>query len=247
MSDHKKVVSQLLEEDYRYAAVLHQFGIDFFDYLNHTLAEACRISKVEPVRIQDQLEENSLWAAELSKDYRYYAPGRLVTHLQKSHHNYAQVMLPIIQHHIERSAQQLGKEYPHLHLLNNIFDSFRKDFLAHIHYENTVVFPYIKKLERNSMSFSNNFLLEVKSFSLDHFIMKHAHDDDDMLVLRKLTHNFKSDSGDHIAYRILMRELHDFEQDLQVHSLVEEQVLLPKVQKLEKALMNKVKELLKSN
>lgn len=247
MSTNQKVVSQLLEEDYRYAAVLHQLGIDFFDYLHHTLADVCRITRIEPVRIYDQLAISSYGETELNRDFTYYSPGRLVNHLQKSHHNYAQVMLPIIQHHIERCAEQLGKEYPHLLLLGNIFDSFRKDFLSHIHYENTVVFPYVKKLERNSIQFSNEFLLQIKNFSLDHFIMKHAHDDDDMLVLRKLTHNFKSDHTDHIAYRILMHELKDFEQDLQVHSLLEEQVLMPKVQKLEKALMERVKQLVKSN
>ena len=247
MSNRKKYVSELLQENHRYAAVMFQYGIDFFDHLDQTLDEACKIKQVSIDKIYDQLARTEVLFRHIEADFKYHSPGRLCTYLQKSHHNYSQVMLPIIQHHIERIAKQYGKEYPHLHLLRNIFDTFRRDFLVHIRYENTVVFPYIKKLEQHSMLFKHNFLLQVKEFSLDMFILKHAHDDDDMLMIRNLTNQFKAEADDHIAYRILMKELEDFEQDLKLHSLIEEKILIPKAQKFEQALKKKVQEMVRMN
>ena len=247
MANLYKNVGELLEENHRYAAVLHQHGIDFFDHLDQTLAEACRSNQVSLQKVHDHLTRVDLQVESLEKDFRHYSPGRLATHLQKSHHNYAQVMLPIIQHHIERTAAKHNREYPHLHLINNVFEAFCRDFLEHIHYENRVVFPYIKKLERHAVFFRHTFLLDVKDFSLDQFILKHAHDDDDMLLLRKLTHQYRTDADDHIAYKILMRELRDFEADLHQHSLIEEKILIPKVQVLEKNLHRRLGEAVKAN
>ena len=247
MSHRKKYVSELLQEDHRYAAVMYQYGIDFFDHLDQTLDEACRLKKVSVEKIYDQLARIGVLFERVEEDFKNYSPGRLCHYLQQSHHNYSQVMLPIIQHHIERIASQYGKDYPHLHLLNNIFDTFRKDFLVHIKYENEVVFPYIKKLERHTMHFTHEFLMQIKEFSLEMFILKHAHDDDDMLMIRSLTGQFKTDADDHIAYRILMKELEEFEQDLKLHSLIEEKILIPKALKFEQALGKKVQELIRLN
>ncbi|MCC6684565.1 MAG: hemerythrin domain-containing protein [Bacteroidia bacterium] len=247
MSNRKKYVSELLMENHRYAAVMFQHGIDFFDHLDQTLDEVCRTKQVSVDKIYDQLARTEVLFRHMEEDFRHHSPRRLCSYLQRSHHNYSQVMLPIIQHHIERTARHYGKEYPHLHLLSNIFDTFRRDFLVHIGYENKVVFPYIKKLEHHTMQFAHNFLLQVKEFTLDTFILRHAHDDDDMLLIRSLTNQFKTDSNDHIAYRILIKELEDFEQDLKLHSLIEEKILIPKAQKLEQLLKKKVQEMVRMN
>lgn len=239
-------LSDLIEQNYTFAAILHQFGIDFLDHLNKTLSEACKIEQVNIDKISYHIQLKSSETGH-ARDYSRMSLGGLTAYLKNTHHLYAQVMLPIIQHHIDRMACNCHRDYPQLLLLNNIFGIFKKDFLRHITYENNVVFPYINKLEVYTMNFHNNILLDLKENSIENFIMKHTHDDDEMLTIRKLTHNYKVEPEDTLPYKVLMAELRDFEADLKQHSRIEENVLLPKAEKVEKVIFNKIQDLIKTN
>lgn len=237
-----KNIQQLIEENHEYASILHWCGIDAFDYLDATLEEVCRIKNLDSKSVKEQL---SLGFKQRS--INNFSPASLCNHLQHTHHHYAQKMLPVIEHHIKSTAISSNEQYPQLLLLANIFDTFKKDFLTHIEYENNKVFPYIKKLEKYTVSFNNNVLLDLKDFSIDMFILKHHHDDDEMYNIRKLLKNYIYSENDALAYKVLMTELKSFENDLKEHSHIEEEILVPAARKLEEALNRKVVMLINLN
>jgi regulator of cell morphogenesis and NO signaling len=175
------------------------------------------------------------------------SPAEMCNHLQHTHHHYSQRMLPVIEHHIQQTALQYHKYYPQLLLLDKIFATFKQEFLQHIRYENEVFFPFIKKLERFTISFHNVMWVELKAFSMGDFIMKHHHDDDDMHNIRKLLNNYEVTQDDQLAYKVLMHELKSFESDLKAHSLIEEDMLIPRAIKMEEKLTIKANELKRLN
>jgi regulator of cell morphogenesis and NO signaling len=235
-----KSLHELLEENYSYASVLHWCGIDAFDYLGETLGDVCKIKNVNTRNVEDALQnlnqKNEYTYARLQK----MSPSEMCNHLKHTHHHYSQRMLPVIEHHIQQTAIQHHKQYPQLLLLDKIFTTFKEDFLKHIRYENEVVFVYIKKLEKFTINFTHSILLELKDFSMGDFIMKHHHDDDDMHNIRKLLDNYEVSKDDHLAYKVLMHELKNFESDLKAHSLIEEDMLIPRAIKMEEKLQAKV-------
>lgn len=240
-------IGELLEKNHAYASVMHWHGIDAFSFLNFTLGEICRLKNIdenalrlEMLKREDKQETNHLLL-------RGYSPGRLCNYLISNHHNYAQRLLPVIEHHIQQTQLQLHQAYPQLHLLANIFTTFKEDFLKHIAYENNKVFPYIKKLEDLSIGFNNKFWLVLKDFSMEDFIQKHHHDDDEMHNIRKLLKNYKVDENDSIAYKVLMNELLAFENDLKEHSLIEEEILVPMALRMEQKLFKKANDLVRLN
>jgi regulator of cell morphogenesis and NO signaling len=79
------------------------------------------------------------------------------------------------------------------------------------------------------------------------FIMKHHQDDDDMFTIRKLLNNYEVSKEDHLAYKVLMHELKSFESDLKAHSLIEEDMLIPRAIKLEEKLTQRAHELIRLN
>jgi regulator of cell morphogenesis and NO signaling len=238
-----KNLQALLEENLSYASILHWCGIDAFDYLDATLSEVCRLKNLDANRVIEQLNL-SRESRELNPNL---SPATLCSHLQSTHHHYAQKMLPVIEHHISTTAVSCRHKYPELLLLGNIFAAFKKDFLLHIEYENTRVFPYIRKLEKHTLWFSNNILLDLKDFSIETYILKHHHDDDEMFQIRRLLRNYAHTKDDSLPYRVLMAELKSFENDLKEHSYMEEHVLVPAARKLEAALRKRVQEVCSLN
>lgn len=243
-----KSLYELLEENHSFASVLHWCGIDAFDYLDETLGDVCRIKNISTHNVQDALMKLQEGRSDASfARLQRMSPAEMCNYLQKTHHHYSQRMLPVIEHHIQQTAFQYHRQYPQLLLLENIFFTFKQDFLRHIQYENDVVFGYIKKLEKFTISFNNALWLELKDFSMGDFIMKHHHDDDDMHNIRKLLNNYEVTKDDHLAYKVLMHELKSFESDLKAHSLIEEDMLIPRAIKLEERLTSKATNLIRLN
>ncbi|AMS26883.1 hypothetical protein AEM51_07470 [Bacteroidetes bacterium UKL13-3] len=242
-----KSIYELLEENHSYASVLHWCGIDAFDYLGETLGDVCRIKNLNMNNVKEALlklnDKNDHSFARLQR----MSPAEMCNHLQHTHHHYSQRMLPVIEHHIQQTALQYHKYYPQLLLLDKIFATFKQEFLQHIRYENEVFFPFIKKLERFTISFHNVMWVELKAFSMGDFIMKHHHDDDDMHNIRKLLNNYEVTQDDQLAYKVLMHELKSFESDLKAHSLIEEDMLIPRAIKMEEKLTIKANELKRLN
>jgi regulator of cell morphogenesis and NO signaling len=242
-----KNISELLEQNHQYASVMHWHGIDAFSYLNYTLDEVCKLKNIDTQNIQLELLKVEIPVGVNFDKLKNYAPSSLCHYLLTHHHHYAQRMLPVIEHHIIQTMLKLGDHYPQLHLLSNIFATFKSDFLKHISYENEKVFPYIKKIERYTISFDNSILVSLKGFSMQEFILKHHHDDDEMKSIRILLKNYQYDTRDALAYKVLMDELKAFENDLKEHSRIEEEILVPKALKMEEKLLNKTNSLLKLN
>lgn len=242
-----KNISELLEQNHEYASVMHWHGIDAFSYLHFTLDEVCRLKNIDLRNIQMDLLRQQQPATVHPDKLKHYPPSALCSYLLENHHHYAQRMLPVIEHHINLAQLKLNDQYPQLHLLANIFATFKSDFLKHIQYENERVFPHIRKLERFTIGFHNSMLVEFRSFSMQDFIFRHHHDDDEMRSIRVLLRNYTYEDRDAIAYKVLMNELKAFESDLKEHSRIEEEILIPKAYHLEQNLMKKAEALVKLN
>lgn len=242
-----KNISELLEINHQYASVMHWHGIDAFSYLNFTLDEVCRLKNIDTRNIQVELLKQESAPGVNFERLRHYSPSSLCSYLLNHHHHYAQRMLPVIEHHINQTMLKLSDAYPQLQLLANIFETFKCDFLKHISYENEKVFPYIKKLERFTIDFNNAMWVQLKDFSMQDFILKHHHDDDEMRSIRILLKNYQYEERDALAYKVLMNELKTFETDLKEHSKIEEEILVPNAVRMEQKLMKKAAELIKLN
>jgi regulator of cell morphogenesis and NO signaling len=243
-----KNIGELLEQNYDYASVMHWHGIDAFAYLQFTLDEVCKLKNIDARSIEVEIlnQQQKQFAPSIEK-LKHYAPSSLCAYLKDNHHHYAQRMLPVIEYHIQQVQLQLSQSYPQLHLLANIFATFKTDFLKHIAYENNKVFPYIKKLENFTISFSNAMLVQVKDFSIKDFILKHHHDDDEMRNIRLLLKNYSTDTRDALAYKVLLNELQSFENDLRQHSQIEEEILVPMALRMEQKLYARLANLVKLN
>src|SRR5690606_2530632 len=141
----KSSIGDLVEQNYVFAAVLHFFGISFFQYEEKSLDEVCKKFKVNPLQIMAELEN---WAIrkEPSREELFFHPIEvLVGYLKKKHHYFLRHELPFLSNMISGILPK--KQYESLLSdMRLMFPLFVDDFIHHIHEEENTLFRRISLL-----------------------------------------------------------------------------------------------------
>lgn len=146
---------------------------------------------------------------------------------------------------MELTALNVFREYndthPLLSYLCIFFNSYKKQLVDHINFEERKLFPYISNLiaaDFNEAK-SNEILTLMDTFSAKEFIKYHSNIEEELQEVRKAILMY-SDSGESpLPFKIFLNQLHYFETDLSRHAIIEDEVLIPKVIELEAHLLKK--------
>lgn len=120
-------------------------------------------------------------------------------------------------------------------LLNNFFSEFKIDLWEHIELEENFLFPHIAFLQVAQKGYcSIEAKRKLKNFSVQKFISDHNDDSEKQLTeLLEILDYLYPDTHFLSPVSILKKQLFAFEKDLHIHALVEDEVLMPKVIRLE--------------
>lgn len=245
---NKVLVGDLVSENYVFASVLHYFGISFYQYPTHSLEQVCKKHKVKPEQLISELEA---WAArkEPSTEELYLNPIEvLVAYLKKKHYYFVRQELPFLSNLISGISPE--KEFQGLmNDLRILFPLFVEDFIHHIHEEESRLFKRIELLqdiEDGNFSLHDALIIlqrdPVKSLADEHEIH-----DDEMEGIRNLTSDYALAEDAPLTMRVLYHELQNFEQELIIHSQIEDELLFPKAIELEKEAIRKITNKIKIN
>jgi len=153
-----------------------------------------------------------------------YPIGLLVNYLEQCHRDYTELLIS----NILNSFSQLLKNAPDCRLLQQmgplIIYGFKKDALAHFDYEEWNLFPYARALDKGE---------QLKTYSTEEFEKNHPEHVVDIDRLSKFFELLAPELESHMTYRILMKRLRDLKLEFDVHGLIEDRVLIPKLKSLE--------------
>lgn len=239
----QKTLAQLASENYKFAEILHSFGISFYQNPSDTLYNSCSLRKLNTRRVVRRLLSVSVEATEdLSlKDLEAVSLGNLVSYLKHTHRIFLSHKLPYMAKLI---ADICPKHFDQPEIaadLKIIFPLFLEEFIGHIHEEEDTTFDYILRLiEATDRHISPELYLAAQNFSLQASAEEHAKDDDEMLGIRQLTSNYAVNADTGVYTRVVYSELQSFEEQLRKHSGVENDILFPKALEVEKKLKQKM-------
>ncbi|MDF2156964.1 hemerythrin HHE cation-binding protein [Algoriphagus sp. CAU 1675] len=245
---NKVLVGDIVSENYVFAAVLHYFGISFYQYPTESLEEVCRKHKVNPNQLIAELES---WAdrKEPSAEELYLNPIELlVAYLKKKHYYFVRQELPFLSNLI--SGINPEPEYASLMAdLRIMFPLFVEDFIHHIHEEESRLFKRIELLQDiEEGHFAVHDALKILERDPVH-LLADAHEihDDEMEGIRKLTSNYSLSKEAPLAMKVLYHELQNFEKELITHAQIEDELLFPKAIELEKEALRKIRSKIRIN
>ena len=232
---NEKKISDLIHDDYQYAKVLNSFGIDFYKHYDENLIDLCDskgISSGKVLGYRNSLHESNL----LANEYLKSSPVNLVIEFLKDNHNYfIKNKLPYLQNLIN-NLNENKYETNFSKDLKFIFPIFFEDFVEHIYEEENDFFNYIYELFNASQGRINpsSLLVMMKKYSIKKILDDHINEDSEMAGIRGITRNYSYKNIKDLHLKVIFQELKEFDEELTVHSYIENNILFPKAFELEK-------------
>lgn len=245
--NNRKIID-IVDDNYVHASVLFYFGIEFYDYSQKTLEQACQERGLNVNSVIQKLE-SVYHCEEKNLSLREYPAELIIEYLKHTHYIFIKQKLPYIARLIESFKAGHG-EYSFIEKdLKFVFPLFVEDFIHHIYQEEDTLFSYIialNKFTKSKCNISRVYYL-MEKHSLQRYAVEHSEHDDEMKGIRKITNNYAFDNNTPLHIRIIYEELKDLEKSLITHAKIENDILFPKALMLEKEVKLHFKETIRFN
>ena len=164
----------------------------------------------------------------------------IISYLINTHNYYLDRKIPEINSMIslllKESKEPMQKE---LILIEKFFNEYRDNLTAHIQREETIVYPYILKLEQYNKdmdSISEQEVEELKAYAIERYAVEHDDIQESLYDLKSLIIKYLPPQENNILCYKILGQLGHLEKDINDHSNMENRVLIPRVELLERIL-----------
>ena len=149
----------------------------------------------------------------------------ITIYLQASHKFYRNICFPTLHNHIHSMVKELDDVSRRL--IDKFYDDYDSEVNNHFQYEEEIVFPYIERLLNNGPSADNGYRISL--FGHNHGNVNEKLNDLSNIIIKYLNGNYASQ----LRFEIL-GEIHYISNDLMKHSSIENKLLVPLVEKIER-------------
>ncbi|MBE0666477.1 MAG: hypothetical protein IH593_02275 [Bacteroidales bacterium] len=166
----------------------------------------------------------------LRTKYSFETVQTIIKYLENSHRYYLEEKYPQIRHYIG----EINRINTHTEILmiGTFFDKYFTEVTEHLDYEGHVVFPYVLNL--NNMLAQKSSGNEKSNYSVTEYREHHDDIEEKLADLKNLRIKYMPQNGDQQIRRQLLLCLFELEYDLKIHSMIEESVLIPLVEEMER-------------
>lgn len=219
-------MAEIISADSNILPILERLGIEL-GFGEATVADICRRYELSTglfliiCNIYSFADYNPRVESLSEKDIAH-----IMNYLRVSHKYYKELCFPTIHNSIHRLVEELDDV--NRHLIDKFYDDYDCEVGNHFSFEENLVFPYIDSLI-NAVSTCNSEFSIVK-FEKNHSNIGEKLNDLKNIIIKYLPENCSSK----LRYDIL-RDICSVENDLRKHSLIENKLLVPLVENLEKS------------
>ena len=171
---------------------------------------------------------------DLSKTFKCEDVIAIIQYLKNSHQYYIKEIYPEIINNI-RLMYKLNKN-TEMFMVDKFFKEYKAEVDEHFSYENDIVFPYI--LDLFKMLNSQKPYYKESDFLVAEYKQHHEDIKEKLEDLQKLLIQYLPPKDDRIIRRKILFDLFNLEQDLSIHAKIENEILIPLVEKMEIQLKN---------
>jgi regulator of cell morphogenesis and NO signaling len=167
-----------------------------------------------------------------------------------THNYYITKKLPEMEQSIHLLIKEFGVDCPVLVGIINLYSVYYKKLIAHILIEDEQLLPYISYLQNVIEEGFNYKIFLTKSFNYSIASFASQHNDSSELNLgfiKQIITKHLPNLINSFSVKILLLQLETFMNDLAVHELIEDYILIPKARILERKLEQKISELITFN
>ncbi len=225
----KTKLSDIVMQDKRALVLMPRFGIEL-GLGDKTVNQICDVKKINTdfflLMVNVFLNKNYFPDRQLKS----LDVDMLLRYLENSHTYYLEEKIPYLETLIEEFKQQV--KHPATSQLEKFFRQYILEVKEHLAYEDQTAFPYVAALSRQVKK--NTRETPDIEYHIGVFEERHDNIEEKLSDLKSLLIKYFPPSGDRYIRIRILNELMDFEDDLINHARIEDKVLIPIVEQLEK-------------
>ena len=218
-------MADLVASDISLLSILQRLGIAL-GFGEATVAEVCKLHNISA--------DLFLMICNIYS-FRSYCPQietltdddirNITTYLRASHKFYSTICFPALHNNIHRMVKELDDVSRRL--IDKFFDDYDNEVSNHFQYEEDVVFPYIENLIDNNKAGNSEYRISL--FEHNHGNVNEKLNDLSNIIIKYLN----GECAPQLRFEIL-GQIHHIGNDLLKHSDIENKLLVPLVEKIEK-------------
>jgi len=147
----------------------------------------------------------------------------ILDYLKISHDFFSHDLLAKIEKNINQMIAINDK--PEMLMVKQFFNNYKAEVLHHFAFENNTVFPYIINLLNDDRS--------IDGFSINEYNEHHDDIEETLYELKRLLIQHLPPHDDIEIRRKILHDLSDLENDLNIHTKIENEIIIPLVEELE--------------
>ncbi len=151
----------------------------------------------------------------------------IVSFLKASHKSLHNNKISSVNILIDKFSKEIPEKYGIM--LKTFFKTYIEEVSEHFNFEDKIVFPYIINLY---LSYKNNKFINF-NFNIEQFQVNHSDIEEKLRDLKNILIRHIPSNIDSHYRNIILAEIYDLETDINLHSQIEDLVLIPLVFRLE--------------
>ncbi|MBQ5751677.1 MAG: hemerythrin domain-containing protein [Bacteroidaceae bacterium] len=148
----------------------------------------------------------------------------ITAYLRASHRWYTGVCFPAIHNNVHNMVKELDEVSRRL--IDKFYDDYDSEVISHFRYEEEVVFPYIESITTNAPT-------NPGKYSISQFEHNHSNINEKLNDLKNIIIKYLPEEHSSQLRYTLLADIYNIESDLRKHSLIENRLLIPLVEKIE--------------
>lgn len=224
----KRLLGEIVAEDFRSAAVFREVGIDFCCGGKKTLEQVCNEKKLNPAMVVNRLREIETQPSDPGKNFKEWALDFLCDYIVNVHHKYIKKAMPELVFYTQKIAAVHGAHHPELSEVADLVGKINHALLQHLQKEEEILFPAIKAVLRGDAPEETAIIhSEIERMSGEHEFAGGAMD-----IINQLTRQYLVPDDGCQTYQLTFTLLQQFEDDLHIHVHLENNILFKKAMQL---------------
>ena len=237
--ENEETLGEIAVKDLRKAEVFKKYGLDFCCGGKKTVKEACAEKGIDATKVEQELQQTDKIVSTTTNrplPYNDWGLDFLADYITNTHHSYVKKTIPDLRAYATKVASVHGAQHPELVQVNKLTQQVCDELSSHMVKEETVLFPYIKKLFAASTdgNIAQSAIFDSVKTPIDEMEHEHEFVGNALDQIRAITNNYSLPEDACASYAFLFKNLDEFENDLHIHVHLENNILFPKALKLEK-------------
>ena len=232
----ENIVGQVVAQDFRTATVFKSHRIDFCCNGNRSISEVCEKGNLNPDLLIEELKRTTELSNDGNIDFQSWDMDLLADYIEKKHHRYVEKKIPELKTYLNKISKVHGERHPELIEIEALFTASALELMAHMNKEEMVLFPFVRKMSTDEINQPPSFGTVQNPINM--MMQEHDNEGERFRLIASLSDDYTPPQDACATYQVAFSMLKEFEEDLQKHIHLENNILFPKAIEAERRLIN---------